>query len=170
MVAKRVVTALGTAAIPTSSPLHGQSAPREPTDVYIRRLAGLPAESAKGQIEIIDVGHSPLSTMLSIVGNRTGTGWIVSYACAASPNCAPDTDHMAMTYALPASKSAEVDRIIEQLRTGREPEGEPPSPNVIGGRLLVAINVPGFKRTYRRQIDWGKTLGRLESLLQPPTP
>src|SRR5438045_2572137 len=104
----------------------GQAPSREPTDVYIRRLAGLPAESAKGQIQIIDTGHDPMGTMLSIVGNRTDKGWVVSYACAMSPHCAPSADHLARTYTLPASASAELDQLVSALRLGGEPDGQLP--------------------------------------------
>ncbi len=78
-----------------SSPALAQVAPpvgppHEPADVYIRHKAGLPPGSAKGNIEILDVGHSPFSTMLSIVANRTPQGWHVSYACAGSEGCTAD--------------------------------------------------------------------------------
>jgi hypothetical protein len=110
------------AALSCSSSALGQFRPREPTDVYIRRLAGLPAASAKGQISIIDVGHDPLSTMLRIVGNRTSSGWSVSYACANSPRCAQGADHLAKSYTLSSAASVEVDAILESLsrrRAGR---------------------------------------------------
>ncbi|QJU58890.1 hypothetical protein HL653_14930 [Sphingomonas sp. AP4-R1] len=134
----------------------------------IRRLAGLPAASANGQIEIIDVGHGPLDTMLSIVGNKTGAGWSVSYACAMSPHCGASIDHDARTYALSPESGAEIDRILATLRSGVEPDGQLPSPNFIGEQLLVTINYDGFKGDYRRVGAWGKTLGRLETLMEPP--
>ncbi|MES2325834.1 MAG: hypothetical protein V4499_00690 [Pseudomonadota bacterium] len=146
----------------------GQAQPREPTDLYIRRLAGLPSDSARGQIEIIDVGHDPMSTMLSIVASRTEGGWKVSYGCAASPQCAPGLDHASRTYTLPASASAEVDRLIDKLRSGGEPEDPLRSPGASGGHLLVKINYHGFEREYRRTIMWGETLGKLEALLTDP--
>jgi len=158
----------GVALVLTASPLCGQLPVREPTDVSIRRSAGLPPESARGQIELIDVGHHPLDTMISIVGNRTEAGWTVSYACAMSPNCANDADHIALEYTLSAVDSAEIDRLIKQLKSGREPDGKGFSRDVISGYLHVRINVPGFRREYDRQMLWGKTLGRLETLLQPP--
>jgi hypothetical protein len=163
-----VASACCFAMVLTPSILFGQSAAREPTDVLIRRSAGPPPESARGQIEIVDVGHHPLDTMISIVGNRTEAGWVVSYACAMSPNCAADADHLATVYTLSATKSAEVDRLIEQLRSGGEPDGQEFSPDIISGYLHVRVNVPGFHREYDRQMMWGKTLGLLESLLQPP--
>lgn len=106
--------------------------------------------------------------MISIVGNRTEAGWVVSYACASSPNCANDADHIALEYTLSAVDSAEVDRLIKRLRDGGEPDGKLFSRDVISGYLHVRINVPGFNREYDRQMIWGKTLGRLETLLQPP--
>jgi hypothetical protein len=141
---------------------------REPTDVYIRRLAGLPAESAKGQIQIIDVGHGPMSTMLSIVGNRTAKGWLVSYACAVSRHCAPGADHAAKSYTLSPAASAELDGLVETLRQGGEPDGQQPTPDVVGGQLAVWIDYQGFRREYRRVGLWGKTLGRLEALMTGP--
>jgi hypothetical protein len=157
---------LAGAVLPASA--FAQASPREPTDVYIRRLAGLPAESAKGQIQIIDVGHDPLSTMLSIVGNRSAGRWSVSYACAASPHCAPNADHLAESYTLSPSATAQVDDIIKSLSGGTEPEGQAPSPSFIGGQLVVSIDYSGFKRQYRRVGMWGKTLGNLEALMSPP--
>jgi len=160
------VLAVAALCFPTSA--FAQLTPRVPTDVHIRRLAGLPAASAKGQIEIIDVGHDPLSTMLSIVGNRTANGWSVSYACAGSPHCAPGADHLANAYTLSPSVSAEVDEILKSLRSGTEPDGQAPTPGFIGGQLLVAIDYDGFKREYRRIGMWGRTLGRLEELMSTP--
>ena len=147
--------------------LPAQTAQREPTDVYIRRLADLPAASADGQIEIIDVGHGPLDTMLSIVANRTDKGWSVSYACAASPHCASNQDHRAEAYILSKQDGAAVDDILKGLEAGKEPDGQDPSPTFIGGNLLVAINDHGFKRDYRRSGVWGQVLGKLEALLSP---
>lgn len=138
---------------------------REPTDLYIRRLAGLPPETARGQIEIIDVGHDPMSTMLSIVGNRTRAGWEVSYACAASPQCAKASDHTARTYKLSRLANLKVDQILDRLRAGAEPEDPGRSSNAIGGHLVVKINYRGFHHEYRRTILWGETLGKLEALL-----
>lgn len=145
-----------------------QAAQSERTDIYIRRLAGLPAESANGQIKIIDVGHGPLDTMLSIVANRTDKGWSVSYACASSPHCGPNQDHRAMFYVLSGQDGAAVDAILEELEKGVEPEGQLSSPAFIGGDLLVSIDDRGFKRDYRRSGRWGQTLGKLETLLSPP--
>lgn len=151
-----------------AAPVPAPTPAPEPTGVYIRRLAGLPADSAKGEIEIVDVGHDPMSTMLSIVARRTGGGWSVSYACASSPSCAPGADHRAVSYTLSPRDAAEVDSILKRLATGPEPDGQPPSPAIIGGQLLVSIDDHGFRHDYRRVISWGKTLGRLETLLSPP--
>ena len=163
------VALLPLAALLFPLPAFAQYSPHEATDVHIRQLAGLPAATAKGQIEIIDVGHDPMSTMLSIVGNRTADGWSVSYACAASPHCAPGSDHLANSYILSPSASAEVDGILKSLSSGTEPEGQPPTPGLIGGQLLVAIDYKGFKREFRRVGMWGKTLGRLEELMSSPS-
>jgi hypothetical protein len=151
-----------------AAPCLAQSAAREATDLYIRRLAGLPPGTAKGQIQIIDVGHDPMSTMLSIVGNRTDQGWRVSYACASSPQCARGSDHAAKTYTLTPSATAEVDQLLATLKSGAESGGQPPSPGMIGGHLAVRIDYQGFKREYRRTIMWGKTLARLEALMSEP--
>ena len=168
MVRPKIGTFAALTALCFATPALAQVSPREPTDVHIRRLAGLPAATAKGQVEIIDVGHDPLSTMLSIVGNRTPNGWSVSYACAASPQCAPGADHLAKAYTLSPTASAEVDEILKSLSGGAEPDGQSPAPGFIGGQLLVAIDYKGFKRDYRRVGMWGKTLGRLEELMSTP--
>lgn len=166
----RLIEALlaGLAAIFFSTSAFAQFSLREPTDVHIRRLAGLPAATAKGQIEIIDVGHDPLSTMLSIVGKRTPSGWSISYACAMSPHCAPGADHLANSYTLSPPATAEVDAILKSLRNGAEPDGQPPSRDYVGGQLLVAIDYDGFKREYPRVGLWGKSLARLEQLMSVP--
>lgn len=166
--ARRFGTVFGLAALWASSLAMAQSAGSEATDVRIRRLAGLPAESARGQIEILDVGHHPMDTMLSIVARRTATGWSVSYACAESPACAADSDHLARSYSLSAADAARVDVILTELRRGAEPNGQTPSKDVIGGWLAVTVDDMGFKRTYRRDMLWGRTLGTLEHLLMPP--
>ena len=158
----------GLAGLCSASAGLAQASSREPTDVYIRRLAGLPAPTAQAEIEIIDIGHDPMSTMLSIAANRSKDGWQVSYACAKSPHCAPGADHLAKSYTLSASASSEVDRILDTLRQGAEPDGQLPSPDVIGGQLAVRIDYQGFKRDYRRVGLWGKTLGRLEALMTAP--
>ncbi|AXJ94749.1 hypothetical protein DM480_03790 [Sphingomonas sp. FARSPH] len=143
-------------------------APREPTDVHIRRLAGLPADSARGQVEILDVGHDPMSTMLSIVGRRTADGWRVSYACAGSLACRPGSDHAAVDYALPVAAATELDGLLDRLRKDGEPDGTPPRAGVIGGWLHVAIDDRGFRHDYARVGSWGRTLGRIETLLAAP--
>ena len=139
--------------------------PSEPTDVFIRRMAGLPAATARGQIRITDVGHHPGDTMLSIVGNRTKAGWVVSYACAASRYCAAGVDHAAKRYTLSASASAGVDELITTLRTMSEPEGKQSVSTLISGQLSVAIDYDGFQRSYQRTSEWGELLGRLVTLM-----
>jgi hypothetical protein len=143
------------------------SSPREPTDVYIRRLAGLPASSAEGEIRIVDVGHLPLSTMLSIVANKGLAGWHVSYTCASSPHCTENADHLVLSYDLGDGRSRRVDAILEELQAGGDPGGTKPSPTLICGNLTVAINYRGFQRDYTRSCSWGNKLGELEALLQP---
>lgn len=138
----------------------------EPTDVFIRRLAGLPAATALGHIRITDVGHHPGDTMLSIVGNRTKAGWVVSFACAASSYCANGVDHAARRYTLSASANAEVDQILATLRTTGEPEGKQPVSALRGGQLSVAIDYNGFQRSYQRTSERSELLGKLETLMR----
>lgn len=166
--ARRFGMWLGLVALCGSSLAIAQSTGRDVTDVRIRRLAGLPAESARGQIEILDVGHHPMDTMLSIVARRTATGWSVSYVCAESPACAEGSDHLAKAYSLSAADAARVDSILTELRRGAEPDGQKPSRDIIGGWLAVTVDDAGFKRTYHREMQWGRTLGTLEQLLMPP--
>jgi hypothetical protein len=164
------ILTLALAALPLA-PVPGQppaAPPRQSTDLFIREKAGLPAASARGETQILDIGHNPLDTMISIAANRAGDGWHVSYACADSPHCAPGSDHFAREYTLSVEASAEVDRILAGLETGAEPDGMKPSPNFLGGQLLVSIRYRGFTRDYRRVGQWGRTLGRLEQLLAEP--
>jgi hypothetical protein len=141
----------------------------EATDVYIRRLAGLSASSARGEIAIVDVGHMPMDTMISIVASRAGGKWHVSYACALSPRCSADADHASKEYDLTAQSGQRVDAIIDRLRDGVEPGGTLPGTTTFAcGRLTVAIDYQGFKQTYYRACDWGQVLGELEMHLQPP--
>lgn len=141
--------------------------PRESTDIYIRRLAGLPASSANGEIEIVDVGHFPLDTMLSIVARRGPAAWHVSYACAASPHCSKGADHLALDYDIGDNATQRVDAILVRLKTGSDPGGTRPSSNLLCGNLSVAIDYKGFQQTYSRTCSWGPTLGDLETLLKP---
>jgi hypothetical protein len=144
-----------------------QTPPREPTDIYIRRNAGLPVERPVAQIEITDVGHLPMSKMVNIVANRTAGGWAVTYACAQSPGCAKGQDHLARDYVLSPADSAEVDRTVANLKS--EAVGNTPSsPNFIGGFASVAIDFEGFKQRYDCTLSYGPVLGRLDSLLLKP--
>ncbi len=158
-----VVGALSSAAV-----LAQDGPPREPTDVHIRRSAGLPAESARGANEILDVGQDPGDTMLSIVARRSDAGWTVSYACAASPYCARETDHFSREYVLSTTTSQQVDSLLDKLRQGGEPDDNS-QPGIIGGWAQFSINDRGFRHRYRRVMDWGPTLGLLESLLKSPS-
>ena len=153
-------------------PAHAQAPPgQETTDVYIRRKAGLSAASAKGDIEIIDVGHHPLDTMLSIVANHGPSGWRVSYACAESPHCGEnDEDHSASNYILTPDRSAKLDALLDELRNTPEVGGTVPRPELICGHLAISIKYQGFQRDYSRACVWGPKLGQLEDLLRPPQP
>ena len=142
--------------------------PPESTDVYIRRLAGLPASSADGAIEIIDVGHLPLSTMVSIEANRTSGGWRVSYACAQSPHCADGADSLSLDYSLAPNAAHEVDDLLVQLRKGPKPGGTTADPaHEACGNLTVAIQDGGPRLDFHRSCDRGPELGRLDALLAP---
>jgi hypothetical protein len=152
-------------AVATAQDSSNQSTSRETTDVYIRRLAGLPASSAQGDIEIIDVGHLPMDTMLSIVAKRGPSLWHVSYACAQSPHCSDNADHRALDYDLSADATRRVDAILADLKSGGAPGGTDPSPTMMCGNLTVTIDYQGFKRDYVRSCSWGRTLGDLETLL-----
>jgi hypothetical protein len=150
----------------TGSSTCQEAAPqKESTLNYIRRNAGLPPRTTRGQIEIVDVGHDPLSTMIAIAADRMADGWSVSYACASSPYCAPDHRPVAREYALNPQESAEVDALVLRLKSGEEPGGLSPSPAYIGGVLRAALNLEDFKQTYTRVGKWGPILGRLEKLL-----
>lgn len=111
-----------------------------------------------------------MSTMVSIVARRNGLGWTVSYACAMSPRCAPGAYHAAKTYTLSRAASADIDQLLEELRSGGEPDGQLPSARLIGGQLMIRIDDHGFRHEYRRVGAWGKTLGAIEALLSPPGP
>ncbi|WP_230482614.1 hypothetical protein [Sphingomonas sp. Leaf21] len=164
---RKAVGILGlTMMLVATSPALATDEAREPTDIFIRRQVGLPAESARGQIELLDVGHHAMETMVSIVARRDGRAWRISYACAESPQCGPEP---AKAYTLSPQASGQVDAILDELRKGQEPDGTQPSPNIVGGYLKVTINDRGFRRDYRRVMVWGQTLGGLERLLSPPT-
>ncbi len=168
---KAVALAMILALIPTfagAQPDTSTSTSPETTDIHIRRLAGLSAASAEGDLEILDVGHLPLSTMLSIVARKTAEGWHVSYACAASPDCSPKADHLALDYDLDSTAALQLSTLLKKLKSGGDPEGT--KRNIISscGNLTIAINYEGFKRVYSRSCSWGHTLGALETLLKPP--
>jgi hypothetical protein len=145
------------------------AAQAESTDIYIRRLAGLPASSADGAIEIIDVGHLPLSAMVSIVANRTVSGWRVSYACAQSPHCTEGADSLSLDYSLTPDAAHEVDGLLIRLRKGPKPGGMSPDPaHEACGNLTAEIKDGGPRLDFYRSCDFGPELGRLDALLAPP--
>ncbi len=143
------------------------ASPREPTDIYIRRLAGLPASTAKGDIQIIDVGHMPTDTMISIVASKDRSTWRVSYVCAASPFCSKGSDRLVRDYAVSVENSRKIDSILEGIRHGMEPGGQEPNEKSICGWLNVTIDHQGLKRAYRRACYYGEPLTSLLEFLQP---
>lgn len=145
--------------------------PERPTvDVYIRSQAGLPASSARGDIEVVRMGEHALDAVLSIVGHRTADGWRVSYVCAQSPSCDPKKFILAKEFDLPADAAKRVDAAIERLKTQPETDGQAPAPNQPCGRLAVAVDDHGVKRSYRRICSWGPDFAQLEILLKAGLP
>ena len=145
--------------------------PARPTaDVYIRSQAGLPASSAKGDIEVLDIGHNPLDTMLSIVGHRTAGGWRISYVCAQSPICDKQHFVVAKEFDLAPDAARRLDAALAIVEA--EPEAAPPqtAPPIACGRLGVNIDDRGVKRSYRRVCDWAKAFGDMEKLMKAGLP
>lgn len=142
---------------------------RPTTDLIIRSQAGLPASSASGDIQLIDVGHNPMSPMVSIVGRRTPGGWHVSYACASSPACDQKHFVLAKAFDLPADAASRLDAVLDRLEA--QPEAGDPSaqPNTCG-RMTLAIKDRGFRREYRRTCSLEKDLRELEALLKAGLP
>ena len=167
-------TAIAALALVMAAPMPGRTteAPTspapDPTAVYIRKLAGLSASSARGDIELVDVGHGPMDTMISIVATRTAAGWHASYACAASPFCRKDQDKNASDYDLSAETGLQVDQIVGRLRAGSVAEDQPTSAPTLCGTLAVRLNLGDVVRVFRRSCQWGQPLGDLERLLEPP--
>ena len=162
------VIALAMAALGLSA--RAQEPARPTADVYIRSQAGLPASSAKGEIELIDLGHNPLDTMLSIVGHRTAAGWRVSYVCAQSPAC--DRQHFVLAKEFDLSPDAARRLDTALTRVEAEPEAaEPQTATPIAcGRLAVNIDDRGVKRSYRRVCAWAKTFGEMERVMKAGLP
>jgi hypothetical protein len=159
----------GLAAAALGQPVAAQ--PERPTvDVYVRSQAGLPASSARGEIEVVDVGRHALDLVLSIVGRRTATGWRVSYVCAQSPGCDPKKFMLAKEFDLSAEAARRVDVVLDRLRAQPEPEGSPLAANPACAHMAVAIDDRGFKRAYRRACAENKDLGELETLLKAGLP
>jgi hypothetical protein len=140
--------------------------PRPTVDVYIRSQAGLPASSARGEIEVVDLGHHALDAVLSIVGHRTANGWRVSYVCAQSPACDPKHFLLAKEFDLPADAARRVDAVLERLKA--EPEPEASHDTTCG--LALAVDDRGFKRAWRRACAAGPDVGQLETLLKAGLP
>jgi hypothetical protein len=166
------VATLAMAACVLSAEAQAQApGPARPTaDVYIRSQAGLPPSSARGEIEVVDLGSHELDIMLSIVGHRTATGWRVSYVCAQSPGCDPKRFVLAKDFALTADADKRLDAVLGRLKA--EPDAETPAtaPNMTCPHLAVAIDDRGFKRRYTRGCDKGADLGELEALLKGGLP
>jgi hypothetical protein len=135
-------------------------------DVYIRSQAGLPPSSARGEIEVVNLGHQALDPVRSIVGRRTATGWRVSYVCAQSPTCDPKHFLLAKEFELPADAARRVDAVLERLRAQPEPEAS--TDKTCG--VAVAVNDRGFKRAWRRACAAGPDVGQLEILLKAGLP
>jgi hypothetical protein len=142
--------------------------PRPTVDVYVREQAGLPASSARGEIEVVEVGHTPLDKVLSIVGHRTTGGWRVSYVCAQSPGCDPKKFMLVKEFDLAPDVAGRVDGVLDRLRA--QPDAQPPAPSPACGQLAVAVDDRGFKRRFRRACVPDKDLGELESLLKAGLP
>lgn len=151
-------------------PAAAQQPPRPTVDVFVRGQAGLPASSARGEIEVVDVGQHALDAVLSIVGHRTAKGWRVSYVCAQSPGCDPKKFMLTKEFDLSADAAKRVDAVLERLKTKPEADSRPASATQACGHLAVAIDDRGFKRAFRRACSEDKDLGELETLLKAGLP
>jgi hypothetical protein len=145
--------------------------PERPTvDVYIRTQAGLPASSARGDLEMVHVGEHSLDAVISIVGHRMGGGWRISYVCAQSPSCDPKKFILAKEFDLKADAVKQVDAAIERLKAQPETDGRKPAPNQPCGRLAVAVDDHGVKHSWRRACSWEADFAQLETLLKAGLP
>jgi hypothetical protein len=167
-----LLAAMLPASLPAQAPPAAVAPPepaREPTDIHIRRLVGLPPESARGNIEILDVGHSPLSPMVSIVADRVAGAWRVSYVCAESDWCTADrsADHHALAYTLAPATAAKLDAALAALAKTGAPDGTAPSPTMLCGHLDLRIDLPGFRRDFSRGCFPGDELGTIRQLVSP---
>jgi hypothetical protein len=145
--------------------------PERPTvDVYVRTQAGLPASSARGDLEVVHMGEHALDAVLSIVGHRTSSGWRISYVCAQSPSCDPKKFILAKEFDLKADDAKRVDAAIERLKAQPETDGRQPGPNQPCGRLAVAVDDHGAKRNWRRACSWDADFAQLEILLKAGLP
>ncbi|MEI9889354.1 MAG: hypothetical protein WDN45_00750 [Caulobacteraceae bacterium] len=163
----RRLAAVAVALAVLGSPVFAQERPT--ADVYIRSQAGLPPSSARGEIQVIDLGARSLDAMLSIVGHRTVDGWRVSYVCAQSAACDPKRFILAREFALSADAARRLDAALERLRG--QPEAEsPPQPATACRRIAVSIDDRGFKRGYRRACEPSADLAELETLLKAGLP
>ena len=163
----------GAAALAFGLPAVAQPAntlPERPTvDVYIRSQAGLAASSARGDIEVVHMGEHATDATLSIVGHRTAGGWRISYVCAQSLSCDPKKFVLAKEFDLTADAAKRVDAVLESLKAQPESDGQPPS-NKPCGRLAVAVDDHGAKRSYRRTCTWEPDFAQLETLLKAGLP
>jgi hypothetical protein len=159
------------AAAAVGAPAFAQERPT--VDVYLRSQAGLPPSSARGEIEVVDIGPRALDVKLSIVGHRTAEGWRVSYVCAQSPACDPSHFLLARDFALSADAARRLDAVLDRLRAEPGADGEAgggtSAPAAACGRLAVAIDDRGFKRAWRRTCAGGD-LAELEGLLKAGLP
>jgi hypothetical protein len=167
-----VLVLAGVAAL--AQPAFAQQAlavPERPTvDVYIRSQAGLPASSARGDLEVVHMGEHSLDAVLSIVGHRTAGGWRVSYVCAQSPSCDPKKFILAKEFDLSADAAKRVDAVLDRLKVEPESDGRQPAQNQPCGRLGVAIDDHGVKHSWRRACSWGADFAQLEILLKAGLP
>ncbi|MGZ3273657.1 MAG: hypothetical protein ACXU82_08035 [Caulobacteraceae bacterium] len=165
----RGVALLGLAAAAALGQSASAQPPRPTVDVYVRGQAGLPPSSARGEIEVVEVGRSPLDKVLSIVGHRVPDGWRVSYVCAQSPGCDPKKFMLVKEFDLPAEAARRVEAMLERLKA--QPESAPAAAaNPACGQLAVAIDDRGFKHGYRRACAGDQDLTELETLLKAGLP
>jgi len=160
---------IGAAALAALSQLALAQPERPTVDVYVRVQAGLPPSSARGEIEVVEVGGKALDPVLSIVGRRTAAGWRVSYVCGQSTRCDPKKFMLVKEFDLSADAAGRVEAALERLKAQPEP-APATAANPACGQLAVAIDDRGFKRSYRRPCGGGQDLTALETLLKAGLP
>lgn len=146
----------------------GSKAPSEDSAAsLIRKSAGQSDPSMAGQLSLTRVGHHPGDPWVSLVANKSGAIWEVSYACAFSYRCSSNSDHKSANYRLSLQQSAQVDALIARIK--EDPNASRgPEQGMLSSSTRLSVNLPDLKKDFRNDSAQNNVLDELQSALTAP--